>query len=70
MDSFGIEFLYSFSRQKPTKEIQDDIQKTTDGFFQKSLAYSSYYIMLFVAYSMIKPDTMHLAGSVISNFIA
>lgn len=65
MGSFGIQFSENFSRPQDVIETQDELNEKIDGFFQKSLAYSSYYIMLFVAYLMITPEKMALVQDAI-----
>jgi len=68
MKNFGEKTIGMTSKNEVLIETTDVLQQTTDGFFQKCIAYSSYYIMLFVAYTMITPETMQAASITISNF--
>jgi len=70
MGSFGIQFSDNFSRPVPKKENAEHENDAGDGFFQKSLAYSSYYTMLFVAYCMITPEKMEMISNNISGFFS
>lgn len=70
MGSFGIQFSENFSRPKELLDTKDELNEKIDGFFQKSLAYTSYYVMLFVAYSMITTEKMDIAQNTIINLFA
>lgn len=70
MKNFGAKITEKPMKNEVIIETTGHLQQTTDGFFQKCLAYSSYYIMLFVAYTMITPETMRAASKSISNLFA
>lgn len=70
MGNFGIQFSDNFSRPKPVSEIQEELDQTSEGFFQKSLAYSSYYMMIFVAYCVVTPEKVEVATNLVANLFA
>jgi len=70
MGSFGIQFSDNFSRPVPQQKNTELESESGDGFFQKSLAYSSYYTMLFVAYCMITPEKMEMISNNIGSFFS
>lgn len=70
MGNFGIQFSDNFSRPRPVEEFQEEIDETSEGFFQKSLAYAGYYTMIFVTFCVCMPTKVAFAANSIERFFA
>jgi hypothetical protein len=68
MGNFGIQFSDNFSRVRPEEEFQEEIDETSEGFFQKSLAYAGYYTMIFVTFCVCMPTKVAFAANSIEQF--
>ncbi len=68
MGNFGIQFSDNFSRERPEDEFQEEIDQSSEGFFQKSLAYAVYYTMIFVTFCVFMPSKVAQAATSIERF--
>lgn len=74
MGSFGIQFINPNSIPRSLKPAENAVSgefvcngRESDGFLQKSLAYSSYYTLVFVTICAFMPSTIANAATVIAG---